>query len=80
MAMTEAATRFVGAATMQALSGQPVWTDLDDRVKDAMGHIELRATVSSSSSRRRRPTSWQSWRTDSRTICCPRFASPDAVR
>ena len=42
VAMTEAATRFVGAATMQALSGQPVWTDLwDDRVKDAMGHIEL---------------------------------------
>jgi phosphopantothenoylcysteine decarboxylase/phosphopantothenate--cysteine ligase len=40
--MTEAATRFVGTATMQALSGQPVWTDLwDDRVKDAMGHIEL---------------------------------------
>ena len=28
VAMTEAATRFVGAATMQALSGQPVWTDL----------------------------------------------------
>ena len=42
VAMTEAATRFVGTATMQALSGQPVWTDLwDDRVKDAMGHIEL---------------------------------------
>jgi phosphopantothenoylcysteine decarboxylase/phosphopantothenate--cysteine ligase len=42
VAMTEAATRFVGTATLQALSGQPVWTDLwDDRVKDAMGHIEL---------------------------------------
>ena len=42
IAMTEAATRFIGTATMQALSGQPVWTDLwDDRVKDAMGHIEL---------------------------------------
>ena len=42
VAMTEAATRFVGPATMQALSGQPVWTDLwDARVKDAMGHIEL---------------------------------------
>lgn len=40
--MTEAATRFVGAATLQALSGQPVWTDLwDARVNDAMGHIEL---------------------------------------
>ena len=42
VAMTEAATRFVGTATLQALSGQPVWTDLwDSRVKDAMGHIEL---------------------------------------
>jgi phosphopantothenoylcysteine decarboxylase/phosphopantothenate--cysteine ligase len=39
--MTEAATRFIGTATMQALSGQPVWTDLwDARVPDAMGHIE----------------------------------------
>jgi phosphopantothenoylcysteine decarboxylase / phosphopantothenate---cysteine ligase len=42
IAMTEAATHFVGPATLQALSGQPVWTDLwDARVKDAMGHIEL---------------------------------------
>src|SRR3954464_13815998 len=42
IAMTEAATRFIGTATMQALSGQPVWTDLwDSRVDDAMGHIEL---------------------------------------
>jgi phosphopantothenoylcysteine decarboxylase/phosphopantothenate--cysteine ligase len=42
VAMTEAATHFIGAATLQALSGQPVWTDLwDARVKDAMGHIEL---------------------------------------
>ena len=42
IAMTEAATRFIGAATLQALSGQPVWTDLwDARVNDAMGHIEL---------------------------------------
>jgi phosphopantothenoylcysteine decarboxylase / phosphopantothenate---cysteine ligase len=42
VAMTEAATRFVGPATLQALSGQPVWTDLwDARVNDAMGHIEL---------------------------------------
>ena len=40
--MTEAATRFVGTATMQALSGQRVWTDLwDPRIDDAMGHIEL---------------------------------------
>jgi phosphopantothenoylcysteine decarboxylase/phosphopantothenate--cysteine ligase len=42
VAMTQAATRFIGTATMQALSGQPVWTDLwDARVPDAMGHIEL---------------------------------------
>jgi phosphopantothenoylcysteine decarboxylase/phosphopantothenate--cysteine ligase len=42
VAMTEAATHFIGTATMQALSGQPVWTDLwDSRVSDAMGHIEL---------------------------------------
>ena len=42
VAMTEAATRFIGPATMQALTGQPVWTDLwDARVNDAMGHIEL---------------------------------------
>jgi phosphopantothenoylcysteine decarboxylase/phosphopantothenate--cysteine ligase len=40
--MTEAATRFIGTVTLQALSGQAVWTDLwDARVNDAMGHIEL---------------------------------------
>lgn len=40
--MTQAATRFVGIATMQALSGQRVWSDLwDPRVEDGMGHIEL---------------------------------------
>jgi phosphopantothenoylcysteine decarboxylase/phosphopantothenate--cysteine ligase len=42
IAMTEAAAHFIGTATLQALSGQPVWTDLwDSRVNDAMGHIEL---------------------------------------
>jgi phosphopantothenoylcysteine decarboxylase / phosphopantothenate---cysteine ligase len=42
VAMTDAATRFVGPATMQALSGQPVWSDLwDRRVADGMGHIAL---------------------------------------
>ena len=42
VAMTQAATRFVTPLTMQALSGQPVWSDLwDERVPDAMGHIEL---------------------------------------
>jgi len=40
--MTQAATRFITPLTLQALSGQPVWTDLwDARVHDAMGHIEL---------------------------------------
>lgn len=42
VAMTEAATRFITPVTMQALSGQPVWSDLwDGRVADNMGHIEL---------------------------------------
>src|SRR5919197_1187665 len=42
VAMTEAATRFITPVTLQALSGQAVWTDLwDPRVADNMGHIEL---------------------------------------
>ena len=41
VAMTEAATRFITPVTLQALSGQPVWTDMwDARVPDNMGHIE----------------------------------------
>ena len=40
--MTEAACRFITPVTLQALSGQTVWTDLwDGRVADNMGHIEL---------------------------------------
>src|SRR5687767_8634390 len=40
--MTGAATRFMTPVTMQALSGQRVWTDLwDAEVPDNMGHIEL---------------------------------------
>jgi phosphopantothenoylcysteine decarboxylase/phosphopantothenate--cysteine ligase len=40
--MTEAATRFITPVTLQALSGQNVWTDLwDARIADNMGHIEL---------------------------------------
>src|SRR3970282_1390485 len=40
--LTEAATRFVGAATLQALTGQTAWSDLwDPRVADNMAHIEL---------------------------------------
>jgi len=42
VAMTEAATRFVTPVTMQALTGQTVWTDLwDPRVAGNMSHIEL---------------------------------------
>jgi phosphopantothenoylcysteine decarboxylase/phosphopantothenate--cysteine ligase len=42
VAMTPAATRFITPVTLQALSGQTVWTDMwDDRVPDNMGHIEL---------------------------------------
>lgn len=42
VAMTEDATRFVGTATFQALSGQPVRTSLwDEAAEAAMGHIEL---------------------------------------
>ena len=40
--MTEAATRFITPVTMQALSGQTVYTDLwDARIADNMAHIEL---------------------------------------
>ena len=42
VAMTEAACRFITPVTLQALSGQAVWTDLwDARIPDNMGHIEL---------------------------------------
>lgn len=39
--MTEAATRFVGPVTFQALSGRPVWTGLWDDQRRAMAHIDL---------------------------------------
>jgi len=40
--MTEAACGFITPATLQALSGHPVHTDMwDARVHNAMGHIEL---------------------------------------
>ena len=40
--MSEAACRFITPVTLQALSGQPVATDLwDASVANAMGHIEL---------------------------------------
>ena len=40
--MTHSATRLITPATLQALSGQPVHTELwDDAIADAMGHIAL---------------------------------------
>ena len=40
--MTQAATRFISPVTLQALSGQPVFTDLwDDRIGNGMTHIDL---------------------------------------
>jgi phosphopantothenoylcysteine decarboxylase/phosphopantothenate--cysteine ligase len=42
VAMTEAATRFIGTATFQALTGQPVYTDAwDGRIDNGMPHIDL---------------------------------------
>lgn len=40
--MTEAACRFVGPTTLQALTGKPVFTDLwDTRISNNMAHIDL---------------------------------------
>jgi len=40
--MSEAARHFVGAATFQAITGHPVFTDLwDERVDNGMAHIDL---------------------------------------
>ena len=40
--MTDAATHFIGTVTMQALSGQPVYTDQwDPRMANNMAHIDL---------------------------------------
>lgn len=42
VAMTEAATHFIGTVTMQALSGRPVYTDQwDGRIPNNMAHIDL---------------------------------------
>jgi phosphopantothenoylcysteine decarboxylase/phosphopantothenate--cysteine ligase len=42
VAMTEAATKFVGPVTFQALSGHPVFTDAwDTRFANGMAHIDL---------------------------------------
>ena len=40
--MTEAATRFISATTLQALTGKPVYTSMwDSRISNGMAHIEL---------------------------------------
>jgi len=40
--LTEAGAHFVGPATFQALTGQPVWSDLwDQRMPSGMAHIDL---------------------------------------
>jgi phosphopantothenoylcysteine decarboxylase/phosphopantothenate--cysteine ligase len=40
--MTDAATRFIGAATFQAITNQPVFTDAwDTRIANGMAHIDL---------------------------------------
>lgn len=40
--MTEAATRFISATTLQALTGKPVYTSMwDNRISNGMAHIEL---------------------------------------
>ncbi len=42
VALTEAGAHFVGPATFQALTGQPVWSDLwDQRLPGGMPHIDL---------------------------------------
>ncbi|MEK7736441.1 MAG: flavoprotein, partial [Pseudomonadota bacterium] len=42
VALTEDGAHFVGPATFQALTGQPVWSDLwDQRLPGGMPHIDL---------------------------------------
>ena len=42
VAMTDAATKFIGTATFQALTGRPVYTDAwDGRIDNGMPHIDL---------------------------------------
>ncbi|MFN9775670.1 MAG: flavoprotein, partial [Burkholderiales bacterium] len=42
VAMTDAATKFIGPATFQALTGRPVFVDAwDGRVDNGMPHIDL---------------------------------------
>ena len=80
--MTEAACALHHAATMQALSGRPVLTDLwDGRVADNDG--AHRAVARRRRDRRRarqRPTFWRRSRTVSPTICSRRCASRASVR
>ena len=74
--LTEAGSRFVGAATFQALSGHPVSTSLwDERFAGGMAHIDLTQVIARMRcwSRRQPPISSPSWRTAWPTICCRPF-------
>ena len=61
--MTAGGQEFITPLTLQALSGNPVHTELlDPSAEAAMGHIELaRWASSSASSMRPRPMSPQAW-------------------
>ena len=74
--MTRAACGFITPATLQALSGNPVYTDMwDARIPNAMAHIELtRDKRRHRRGARDRRFHRQSSRTASRTTCCRRCA------
>ena len=80
--MTEAACRFITPATLQGLSGKPVFTDMwDARVPDSMGHIELsrdRDMIVIAPATAGLPR--EAGRTASATTCSPRCASRAAAR
>ena len=75
--LTEGGARFVTAVTFQALSGNPVWTDLwDARMPDNMAHIDLSGTPTPFSSRPPVPISWRNWPRAGPMICSPPCAWP----
>ena len=73
--MTEAACGFITPATMQALSGNPVYTSMwDTRVPDSMAHIALSRDKDLIIVAPATADFLASSRTDSPTICFPRCA------
>ena len=79
--MTEAATRFIAPMTLQALSGNPVLTDLwDSGSANAMGHIDLSRHADAIVSRRHPRISSPSSLMASPTTCCLRSVSHGTVR